>query len=212
MKDLPVFTTENGVASLTLREIPYSKKAYIRIQSALNPEGLLKDCTDFCKAVGAENIYATGNESLKSYSVHASIIRMVGTKGKSWLTNATAIPLTGSKLSWFRDIYNEKMSDVPNAAYMTASDADTLLASGKGYIIIKEENNIGIGVAAKGTIEMLAATAPGEGASVLYALATVLPDQKIELEVAMENQRAMALYEKAGFCIDERISTWYKIL
>ena len=31
MKDIPAFTTENGIASLILREIPYREEAYIRI-------------------------------------------------------------------------------------------------------------------------------------------------------------------------------------
>ena len=32
MKDIPVFTTDFGVASLILKEIPYRGEAYIRIQ------------------------------------------------------------------------------------------------------------------------------------------------------------------------------------
>ena len=47
MKDIPVFTTENGVASLTLREIPYSRKAYFRIQSASDAAMLIKECVEY---------------------------------------------------------------------------------------------------------------------------------------------------------------------
>ena len=32
MRDFPIFSTETGVSSLTLKEIPYKKQAYIRIQ------------------------------------------------------------------------------------------------------------------------------------------------------------------------------------
>ncbi len=37
MRDIPVFSTENGVASLGLREIPYSAEAYITLQDTQAP-------------------------------------------------------------------------------------------------------------------------------------------------------------------------------
>ena len=42
MKDFPVFTTEYGVASLILKEIPYQGTAYITLQDSLEPEKLLE--------------------------------------------------------------------------------------------------------------------------------------------------------------------------
>ena len=49
MRDFPVFTTENGVSSITLKEVPYKGVAYIKIQSSLQPESFLQECVDFCK-------------------------------------------------------------------------------------------------------------------------------------------------------------------
>ena len=40
MKDFPMFTTEYGVASLLMKEIPYKETAYIIIQSSQEPEEL----------------------------------------------------------------------------------------------------------------------------------------------------------------------------
>ena len=48
MKDIPVFTTQNGVASLILQEIPAQGCAYIRLQATLSPEQLLTECIAFC--------------------------------------------------------------------------------------------------------------------------------------------------------------------
>ena len=48
MKDIPVFDTPYGVASLFLREIPYRGRAYIKIQSALEPEKLLEENRERC--------------------------------------------------------------------------------------------------------------------------------------------------------------------
>ena len=44
MRNIPVFTTEFGVASLILKEIPYTGIAYVRLQSSLFPEKLLEEC------------------------------------------------------------------------------------------------------------------------------------------------------------------------
>ena len=37
MRDFPMFTTENGVGSLVLREIPYRGVAYVTIRDASAP-------------------------------------------------------------------------------------------------------------------------------------------------------------------------------
>ena len=56
MKDFPVFTTENGVASLILKEIPYRGEAYIHLRDSQNPKTLLEECVSFCAACGADKI------------------------------------------------------------------------------------------------------------------------------------------------------------
>jgi histidinol-phosphate/aromatic aminotransferase/cobyric acid decarboxylase-like protein len=76
MKDLPMFTTQNGVASLTLREIPYQQTAYIKLQATRQPKELLEECVGFCRAVGAEKIYASGHEILENYP-HLIIIKSI---------------------------------------------------------------------------------------------------------------------------------------
>ena len=40
MKDFPMFTTEFGIASLILREIPYRGEAFILIQDTQQPENV----------------------------------------------------------------------------------------------------------------------------------------------------------------------------
>ena len=67
MRDFPVFTTENGVGSLSLKEIPYSGIAYVTIHDSSFPTEFLKECLDFCRAVGATKVYATGHETLEVY-------------------------------------------------------------------------------------------------------------------------------------------------
>ena len=67
MRDIPVFDTENGVGSLALREIPYRAEAYITVGAVSDGEAFLKEAAEFCTAVGAEKIYATGHSSAEVY-------------------------------------------------------------------------------------------------------------------------------------------------
>lgn len=212
MKDIPLFSTQNGVASLTLKEVPYSKKAYIRIQSALDAEQLLTDCVAFCRAIGAEEIYATGDTVLEKYPVHTEIVKMAGKLDVTEVRNAKALPLITADITFFRETYNEKMAAVPNSSYMSQADAVKLLADAQGYIIELNCERIGIGIAGDGMIKMLATTVSGTGRTVLNALASELPNEEIMLEVATENERAMQLYLRAGYRVIEHIATWYKIL
>jgi hypothetical protein len=71
MKNLPFFTTEHGVAALTLKEIPYQGKAYIKILETQDPEKLLEECVDFCCVIGAEEIFASGHPALEGVQMRA---------------------------------------------------------------------------------------------------------------------------------------------
>ena len=74
-----MFTTEYGVASLILKEVPYRQEAYIIIQSTEQPGELLKECVSFCRMAGAEKIYAKGHELLEQYPLHTAVYEMRGT-------------------------------------------------------------------------------------------------------------------------------------
>ena len=80
VRDFKMFTTENGVASLVLRQIPYRKNAYITIQCASDPAALLNECVQFCIAAGAETVYGTGHRILEQYPHFVDIITMEQTK------------------------------------------------------------------------------------------------------------------------------------
>ena len=74
MRDFPVFTTENGVGSLVLREIPYSGIAYVTVHDSSFPTVFIKECLEFCRVVGAAQVYATGHGILEDYPLHTSVI------------------------------------------------------------------------------------------------------------------------------------------
>lgn len=211
MKNIPLFTTENGVASLILEQIPFNKKAYIRIQSSAEPESLLQDCLKFCVAAGAEDIYSTGNFVPNVYDCAASIIRMVRKRCGLPKTDATLAVVNSKNISVFRTIYNEKMSAVPNASIMTIANETKLLADKNGYFVYWEDQLIGIGIADNDWIRAIVSLKRGCGETVLLALNQILEGDDVNVELIDSNLPALHLYQRLDFKPIETISTWYKI-
>ena len=211
MKDLPMFTTEYGVASLVLREIPYRQEAYIRIVTTEQPCELIEECAAFCRACGAEKVYATGHEVLEQYPLHTAVWLMRGSREELPPTDAALWPVLPENVDTWRSIYNERMSVVANASYMTAADATVMLESGDGYFIHRDETMLGIGKASGGMIEAVVSVCPGSGADIMGALAGVLTEDTITLEVASTNEKAIRLYERLGFIRTGERSRWYRI-
>lgn len=212
MRNIPVFTTEFGVASLVLKEVPYTKTAYIHLHSSLQPEKLLKECVDFCRAAGAERVYATGNEVLKNYPFHTNVLAMQYDRPALGDTTAQTIPVNQETLDQWRRIYNEKMAGVDNASYMDETDGKKMLLQGQGYFVIKDGKTIGLLMTEEDKLLAVAAVVPGAGKDCMLALKKLLKSEKVFLEVASTNRRAVSLYEKLGFVQTEVISDWYKIL
>lgn len=209
LKDIPVFTTENGVASLVLQEIPAHGCAYIRLQATLAPEKLLDDCTRFCRMVGASRIYATGNAILESRPFYTAIWEMACMKDSLGDTDAALWPLQPETVDAFRELYNNKIASVPNAAWMTEKEARRVQSDGEGYYIHREKQLLGIGIISGGEIRFVASVCPGAGAQVVRALAHAICEERITLQVASENKKAVSLYEGMGFVKVREISRWY---
>ncbi len=211
MRDIPVFTTENGVASLVLREVPYRAEAYITLQDSQNPEGLLKECVDFCRAVGADRVYAKGNAILEGYPMHTAIWKMQRRKDGLPSSDAALFPVTEETIDRWRSLYNEGMKAVPNAATMTREDGRKLIARGAGYFVHRSGELLGIGIAAGDTVEAIISVKRGHGADVMLALCSVLFSENIHVEVASVNSPAFKLYEKLGFTRTVELSRWYSV-
>lgn len=212
MKDIPVFDTEFGVASLFLREIPYRQRAHIKIQSSLEPARLLEECIGFCRACGAEWIDAAGHDYLEKYPLITALYTMQCDRAAIGQTEACLFPVTESTVQQWLDIYNEKMENVPNAAYMDSKDGKELLEAGDGYFVHKDGVLLGIGKAGGDFIDTVIAVKPGMGETVVKALASILTEETVRLLVAGANERAVRLYERMGFVKVKEVSRWYRVL
>lgn len=212
MQDFPVFTTQNGVASIVLREVPYKGIAYITIRDSLAPKELLKECVEFAQMAGAQHIYATGHRILEDYPLFASVLKMSRSREGISETDCALFPVTEKSQEQWRSLYNEKMRGIPNSSTMTNEDMKKLLARGGGYFVHKDEELLGIGIAFGETVESVIAAKPGAGESVMLALCSSLFSERVVLEVASTNQPAIKLYEKLGFIKVSELSRWYDVL
>ena len=209
MKDLPVFTTENGVASLTLREIPTQGCAYIKLQASEAPEKLLADSIAFCRMVGAQQVYAAGDSILAKYPLHTALWEMTCFRNALGNTDACLWPVQTHTLDDFRKLYNQKICGIPNAAWMTEAEGKRMQEAGEGYFIHKDGKLLGIGIVAGNELRFVASIIPGAGSDVVRAMASVSCAETLSLQVASENKKAVGLYERLGFIVTKEISRWY---
>lgn len=210
MKDFPVFTTENGVASLILKEIPYRGEAYIHLRDSKAPQALLEECVSFCAACGAQKIYASGSEILKNYPLHTAVLEMRGVPNVDEDLVESLFPVTEATVGRWRTLYNEAMAAVDNAGTLESRDEARLLEGG-AYFVHSRGELLGIGYLREDCIEAIAAAKPGAGKRVLHSLASVCPGVPLRLEVAGNNEKAIALYEKIGFLKVRELSRWNRV-
>ena len=210
MRDIPVFTTEYGVASLVLREIPYRQEAYICIRSSCQPEELIAECIGFCRACGAEKVFARDHEYLEKYPLYTAVLKMRGIARVDESKVENLWPVTEATVSQWRQFMNDRMKDVDNAGTLVSQGEKEILESGGAYFVHKNGELLGGGWLKEGELLLLAAV-PGAGERVMHTLMSLQPDEPIELEVASTNTKAIRLYEKLGFVKMEELRRWYKV-
>ena len=212
MKDFPMFTTDFGVASLILKEVPYRGEAYIIIQDTQQPEELLRECISFCRLCGAEKIYARGHELVENYPLHCAVYEMRGEA----LVDETMVenlwPVTEETVSHWRQMMNERMRNVDNAGTLEKKDEQEILHSGGAYFVHSGGELLGVGWIAEGELRLLASCKAGAGERVCQTLFSIVPNQQIRLDVASTNKRAISLYKKLGFIPVAEHRRWYKVV
>ena len=213
MRDFPVFTTEYGVASLVLKEIPYKKQAYIRIGDV--QMGFLKEhlaeCVSFCRMAGAETIFAAGNGELEAYPLYTQILEMRGTAWVDKEKLACLFPVTEATVGKWREIYNRAMATVDNSSTLEARDEAKLTESVGAYFVHRDGQLLGIGWLNDCKLLAVAAVEKGAGEIVMHTLMSLVEGDTMTLEVASTNQKAIRLYEKLGFLTIGEISRWYRV-
>lgn len=211
MKDIPVFATEYGVASLFLKEISYRQEARIRIQSSCDPKALLEECLGFCVACGAESVFASGHDCLAEFPHYTAIVKMQRPANDMDTTDACLFPVQEHTAVAWRTVYNERMKNSPNASYMSMQDVNEMLEAKDAYFVHRCGKLVGIGRIRDGLISVVAACEKGAGRDVVLALAGIADSDMLTLQVADRNEKAMKLYKDLGFIVTEKLHDWYRI-
>ena len=187
----------------------YQKKAYITLQSSLQPEQLLKECQSFCRMCGAEQIFATGDPCLENLPLYTAMWQMRCNKSSLPDTDAALWPVQQNTVGLWKDHYNRKTAALPNGAWMTDADGQRMLEKGDGYFIHRGGSLLGIGRASGETLDFVASLAPGAGGDAVCALSHAMTGETVELTVASVNEKAVRLYERLGFLKTRELSRWY---
>lgn len=213
MRDFPIFTTEFGVSSLVLKEIPYRNEAYIRIldvQEAFFEEHLA-ECVSFCRMCGAQRIFAEGNQKLERFPLHTAVNRMQVTAKPDREKTACLFPVTEETVGKWRSIYNEAMRSVDNAGTLETRDEKEILCSGGAYFVHDQGRLLGIFWLKENKLMAVASVERGAGERIMHTMLSLAEGEPIWLEVASTNQKAIRLYEKLGFLTTAQLKCWYSV-
>lgn len=213
MRDFPIFTTEYGVSSLILKEIPYKNQAYIHIRDVQENyfEDHLQECVSFCRMAGAERVFAAGHEKLEAYPLYTSVLEMRGT---AWVDKEKLVclfPVTEATVSRWRSVYNESMAAVDNAGTLESREERRIVESGGAYFVHQNGELLGIGWLEDTKLLAVASVKKGEGERVMHTLMSLVENDIMTIEVASTNERAIHLYEKLGFVKTAVISSWHRV-
>ena len=210
MRDFPMFTTEYGVASLILKEVPYRQEAYIILQATEQPEELLQECVSFCRMVGAEKIYVRGHEIAETYPLHCTIYEMHGPVAVDESKVDRLWPVTRETVGTWREFLNARLRHIDNAGTLDQKMEKQILEGG-AYFIHRDGKMTGAGWLVEDELKLIAAAENGTGERVLHTLLSVSHPEQIRLEVVSTNVRAIRFYEKMGLIKTAQLRSWYRV-
>ena len=212
MKNIPMFTSPYGVATLILREIPWSGSAYVLVRSVWNDQtaSLLEECRGFCRAVGAKEIFAAYDAEELPAKPAYDMIRMM--RPKAGLPAGEKLelePLTRENSAVYLEIYNRCFVKVPSAASYDQTSLEPLYDEDLAWLAKVNGNYAGIAEISKAGLEGIAVLPAyrGLGRDLALAVLQMVPSPVLHLKVASTNTRAIALYQRLGFtaeCVEKR--------
>ena len=212
MKDIPVFTSEYGVASLVFKEIPYRQEAYIVIQSTVQPRELLEECVSFCRMVGAEKIYARGHEYVEQFPLHSIIYEMRGAVAVDQTKVESLWPVTEETATQWRDLMNRRMKNVDNAGTLEKQGEKELLELGGAYFVHRDGEVLGAGWVVNDELLLIASCRQGAGERVMHTLLSASDTEQLRLQVVSTNEKAIRFYERMGLVKTSEVRRWYRVL
>lgn len=216
MNNIPLFSSQGGTAALILREIPFSKKAYILLEIVVeeNLSEMIAECAAFCRACGAEKCYVSYKDAPLPCPHAYDILQM--SLQKSQLPQAQPIQLVGIQEdndSIYLKLYNRCFSDVSGAAAYDSRQIQRiyLLRQQAFLALLPDGTPFGFGELHENELSAIGVLPEyrGRGYDLAINLLSHCPGPELTLTVASDNPSALRLYEKLGFHQDCILSSWY---
>ena len=217
MKNIPLFTSSYGLATLILKEISWNGRAYVLIRSVWNDQtaALLEECCGFCRAAGAEEIYASW-DTAELPAVHVwDMIDMVCEKA-ALPAPRQAVELeqvTPETAEDYLAIYNQCFREVPAAASYDRKSLEPLYGEELAWLAKVDGCFAAVAEISKEGLEGIAVLPAfrGLGYDLAATVLQMVPSTRVKLKVASVNDRAGRLYDRLGFTPLGVSRRWYRI-
>ena len=210
MTDIPIYTGVDGIATLILHEIPYRREGYVLVRSVFGTlEGLLQECAGVCRTLGAQKVFAGGEADFSGHTPYARLMERSVPCKEIPSTTAVLQPVTEETAQEWAQRYNERFREVPTAQTCTPYEIRRLAQSGEAFFVLEDGQRIGLGRVSGDRLSAVAALQPRAGRTCVCALAQQIKGEKMHLTCAVENERAMHLYDALGFSRGEISQSWY---
>lgn len=216
MKDIPIFTGAHGIATLVLKEIPWSGCGYVLVRSVwTDAAAFLEECLGFCRACGAQQVYASW-EMAELPAPHAYDMVALQMK-KSELPQGTPLDLqalTKENSEAFLQTYHACFQQVPNAASYGKKDVARLLGEETAYLVFRDGICAAIAELSREGLEAVGVLPQfrGMGYDLTRTVLEMVPSVTLKLKTASTNTRALQLYERLGFRRTGILSRWWKLM
>ncbi len=220
MNNIPVFTAQGGTATLILREIPISGKAYVLLRTVLpgQAENLVTECASFCRMCGAEQIFAAWEDRELPFLSPAYDIYLLHV-AKSALPEGRPVnltPMTPENDAIYQRIYNRCFFRVSHAlSYDRGQIARIYREDQKAFLALDADDKpYGIGELHGDELAAIAVLPKyrGMGTDLAVSLLQLCPGKDLSVTVASDNEAAMHLYEKLGFHLSGIESRWFRVV
>ena len=215
MKDIPVFTGAHGVATLVLRQIPWSGCAYVLVRSVwTDAAAFLQECLGFCRACGAKQVFASWElEELPAEHAY-DMLQMQMEKADLPQAEPVAVQsVTKENAPAFLELFNRLFCPIPNAAAYTGQDLSRLTAEQTGFLVYRAGHPAALAEISKQGLEAIAVVpqAKGLGYPLAATVLQMVPSKTITLKVASTNEPALRLYARLGMEQTAVLSRWWKL-
>ncbi len=218
MKNIPVYMARGGTASLILKEIPHRAVAYVLLRTIRDREDLIRECADFCRSCGAEEVlFSRGPEPLEGLEHAYDMLRLA--VRLSDLPDLDCplrmVPMEENNDAIYQRLYNLCFTGISGAATYDRAEIARIYREGQqAYLALDEGGNpCGMGELHGNELAAVGLLPEYRGRGLSKSWATMLlkkcPGPEAELTVVSNNEPALGLYGALGFRVKGKVSAWY---